>query len=86
MDAVDQVCGTHTSFTGLPPTFRAVDVPHEGYASYFLDTFDRPKRVTACECERLLFKRQGGVSSLVDGQSGRVVYDILKGGRSAKVL
>jgi hypothetical protein len=52
LDAVDQVCGTRTAFTGLPPKFRAVEVPHEKYASYFLDTFDRPRRVTACECER----------------------------------
>jgi len=29
-----------------------VDLPHEGFGSYFLDTFDRPKRVTVCECER----------------------------------
>jgi hypothetical protein len=31
---------------------RAVDLPHEGFGSYFLDTFDRPRRVTGCECER----------------------------------
>ena len=31
---------------------RAVDLPHEGFGSYFLDTFDRPQRVTVCECER----------------------------------
>ena len=31
---------------------RAIDLPHEGFGSYFLDTFDRPKRVTVCECER----------------------------------
>jgi hypothetical protein len=29
-----------------------VDLPHEGFGSYFLDTFDRPRRVTGCECER----------------------------------
>jgi hypothetical protein len=27
-------------------------LPHEGFGSYFLETFDRPKRVTGCECER----------------------------------
>jgi hypothetical protein len=31
---------------------RAIDLPHEGFGSYFLETFDRPKRVTGCECER----------------------------------
>ena len=31
---------------------RAIDLPHEGFGSTFLDTFDRPQRVTVCECER----------------------------------
>ena len=26
--------------------------PRENFTSYFLDTFDRPKRVTVCDCER----------------------------------
>ena len=34
------------------PDARAVDLPHERFGSYFLDTFDRPKRVSGCECER----------------------------------
>ncbi len=51
-DAVDQTCGTHTRFGGISDNARAVDLPHEGFGSYFLDTFDRPQRVTGCECER----------------------------------
>lgn len=51
-DAVDQACGTHTRFGGISDNARAVDLPHEGFESYFLDTFDRPQRVTGCECER----------------------------------
>jgi len=51
-DAVDQTCGTHTQFGGISNNARAVDLPHEGFGSYFLDTFDRPQRVTGCECER----------------------------------
>jgi hypothetical protein len=51
-DAVDQACGTHTRFGGISDNARAVDLPHEGFGSYFLDTFDRPQRVTGCECER----------------------------------
>jgi hypothetical protein len=52
LDAVDQAAGTRTRFGNIADTARAVDLPHEGFGSYFLDTFDRPKRVSGCECER----------------------------------
>ena len=51
-DAIDQTCGTHTKFGGISDNARAVDLPNEGFGSYFLDTFDRPQRVSGCECER----------------------------------
>jgi hypothetical protein len=51
-DAVNQTTGTKSSFSGVPAEARAVDLPHEGFGSYFLDTFDRPRRVSGCECER----------------------------------
>ena len=51
-DAVNQVTGNRANFSGMSQTARAVDLPHEGFGSAFLDTFDRPKRVTVCECER----------------------------------
>lgn len=52
LDAVDQATGVKTRFNGVSSQARAVDLPHEGFGSYFLDTFDRPRRVTGCECER----------------------------------
>ena len=52
LDAVDQATGTKTNFGNISANARAVDLPHEGFGSYFLDTFDRPKRVSVCECER----------------------------------
>ena len=52
LDAVDQATEAKTQFNGVSSQARTVDLPHEGFASYFLDTFDRPRRVTACECER----------------------------------
>lgn len=52
LDSVDQACGTHTKFSGTSSSARAIDLPNEGFGSYFLDTFDRPQRVTGCECER----------------------------------
>jgi hypothetical protein len=52
LDAINQVTGARGNFNGVSPNARAVDLPHEGFGSYFLDTFDRPRRVTGCECER----------------------------------
>jgi hypothetical protein len=52
LDAINQVTGTRSNFGGVGSNARAVDLPHEGFGSYFLDTFDRPRRVTSCECER----------------------------------
>jgi hypothetical protein len=51
-DAADQVCGTRTQFPKMSKQSRAVDLPHEGFGSYFLDVFDRPPRSSACECAR----------------------------------
>src|SRR5262249_41914511 len=51
-DAVNQTTGVRPTFSGVPAEARAVDLPHEGFGSYFLDTFDRPRRVSGCECER----------------------------------
>jgi hypothetical protein len=52
LDSVNQATGTKAGFNGVGTNGRAIDLPHEGFGSYFLDTFDRPKRVTVCECER----------------------------------
>lgn len=52
LDAVDDATGTRTRFGNIADSARAVDLPHEGFGSYFLDTFDRPRRVSGCECER----------------------------------
>lgn len=52
LDAVDYATGSKSQFGNMSAEARAVDLPHENFGSYFLDTFDRPRRVTACECER----------------------------------
>ncbi len=52
LDSVNQSIGVRDRFNGVGTSARAVDLPHENFGSYFLDAFDRPKRVTACECER----------------------------------
>lgn len=52
LDSVDTVCGVKTNFGNISSSARAIDLPHEGFGSYFLDTFDRPMRVSTCDCER----------------------------------
>jgi len=57
LDAVNQVTGSPTQFAGLPndkhAPNRAIMLPDESFASYFLDVFGRPQRISACECERV---------------------------------
>lgn len=80
-DAVNQVCASRQEFTGMPRSARAVDLPHENFGSYFLDVFDRPKRVTVCECERsssatlaqvLLLSNSDEMENKIAGGEGRV--------------
>lgn len=52
LDAIDTVTASPTSYSGLPPGTRAVQLPDEGYSNSFLRLFGRPLRESACECER----------------------------------
>jgi hypothetical protein len=52
LDAVGVVTGSPEKFASLPPSFLATQLPDDGFASYFLDIFGRPKRESVCECER----------------------------------
>jgi hypothetical protein len=57
LDAVNQVTDSPGQFNGLPrdknAPARAIQLPDESFASYFLDVFGRPQRTSACECERV---------------------------------
>jgi len=57
LDALCQVTDSPTRFNGLPTDKnapnRAIMLPDESFASYFLDVFGRPQRISACECERV---------------------------------
>ncbi len=56
-DAINQVTNAPATFNGLPQDRlapkRAIMLPDEAFASYFLDVFGRPQRISACECERV---------------------------------
>ena len=53
LDGVNQVCETSETFAGLPVGTRAISLPDPTTASYFLATFGKPLRTTACECGRM---------------------------------
>lgn len=85
LDAVDQACGTRTAFGNVSSSARAVDLPHENFGSYFLDTFDRPRRVTSCECERSAGATMGQV--LLMANSDEIENKVAAGdGRIARLL
>src|SRR5690606_26205931 len=53
----------------------------EGFGSYFLDTFDRPKRVSGCECDRsssatlgqvLLLANSDEIENKISSGNGRI--------------
>jgi hypothetical protein len=52
LDAIDAATGTIEKFPRIPAGTRAISLPDTNYASFFLDTFGRPLRAIACECER----------------------------------
>lgn len=52
LDAINQVTGTDTRFSGVPSGTRATQLPDNAFNSYFLTVFGRPEASSACECER----------------------------------
>lgn len=69
LDAIDQACGTHERFPGVPPGTRAVALPDPNFESYSLDTLGRPRRLTNCECERTSEPNMAQVLHLANGKS-----------------
>ncbi len=51
-DAVNSVAISTTNFGGIPQGTTAVQLPDNGFNSYFLDVFGKPEAESACECER----------------------------------
>lgn len=69
LDAVYRVTGSQSKFPGVAPGTRAAALPDSGVElpSGFLDTFGRPPRESACECERTSGMQLGPVMALVSG-------------------
>lgn len=51
-DAVSAATGVADHYDGYADGLLAIQLPDPKVQSYFLDTFGRPERVTACACER----------------------------------
>lgn len=69
LDAVAVSTGTKPKFAGLPKGLRSVDLPDglvEG--NDFLALFGRPKRQSACECERTSNLTLAHAMNLINGQ------------------
>ena len=68
LDAIDAATGTVEKFPKLPAGTRAISVPDTTYASFFLDTFGRPLRAIACECERSSDPNLSQALNLMNGE------------------
>lgn len=68
LDAIDYATLTREKFAGVPEGTRAIELPDPNYASYFLDTLGRPKRVIACECERTADPNLAQVLQVANGE------------------
>lgn len=85
LDALDFACGTREKFNQLPLGTRAIQLPDPQVNSDFLDTFGRPQRMIACECERTAEPNLSQTLKLMNGDklNGKVVDG---NGRIAKMI
>jgi len=85
LDALDDLTGAQERFRGVPQGTRAIELPDPNYASYFLDTLGRPKRVITCECERT---SQPNLSQVLQVANGQLINAKLatKNGRIEQLL
>jgi hypothetical protein len=85
LDAIDAASGTVEKFPQLPSGTRAISLPDTNYASFFLDTFGRPLRAIACECERSCDPNLSQALHLMNGDLlNRKLLQ--KGGRLSRML
>jgi hypothetical protein len=88
LDALCQATDSPSRFNGLPADKnapnRAIMLPDESFASYFLDVNGRPQRISACECERVNEANLAAVLHMLN--SDEVQGKITRGGGRADKL
>lgn len=85
LDVISQVTETKDKFRGLPQGARAVQIADGATSNYFLETFGRASRLTACTCEVKMEPTLSQALHLLNGDTsnnkirqGGVVANLLK--------
>jgi hypothetical protein len=68
LDAISQVTGVPTPFSGYPAGWRSLQLPDTKPESTFLDAFGRPGRESTCSCERSAEPSMSQALSLLNGE------------------
>ncbi len=89
LDVMTDATGTQNKFKGLPLGARAVQIADGNTSTYFLTTFGRATRATACSCEVKMEPSLSQALHLLNGDTvqqkirqGGVVKGLLDAGRS----
>ena len=77
LDALSQVTAVPTEFPEYPKGLRALQLPDNNVASYFLNAFGRPAREFTCECERT---EEPNITQTLHLANGKTLNDKLKAG------
>jgi hypothetical protein len=92
LDCINQVTQTTTDFAGLPLGGRAIEVPGGRSMNYFLETFGRSPRTTACSCDVKTSPTLSQALHLLNGETttnkiatGRVIKKLLHEKRPIEV-
>ncbi|MGC4016437.1 MAG: DUF1553 domain-containing protein [Luteolibacter sp.] len=85
LDCISQVTNTPNKFKGLPLGARAVQIADGNTSNYFLTTFGRASRATACSCEVKMEPNLSQALHLLNGdttqqriRNGKIVENYLK--------
>jgi hypothetical protein len=89
LDVLTDATGTQNKFKGLPLGARAVQIADGNTSSYFLTTFGRATRGTACSCEVKMEPNLSQALHLLNGDTiqqkirqGGLVEEMLESGRT----
>ena len=93
LDCLTQVTETKDKFTGLPRGARAVEIADGNTSTFFLSTFGRATRETACSCEVKVEPNLSQALHLLNGTTvegkineGGLVKNLLKAGNTREQI